>query len=110
TIQKILVIKESDSTPANIKKLKQQVKGKDEKKNCSEKRVEINNTSQLLFGINIFDNELSDEEDEETILDNDNLFLGPLYGRFDKGGRKKGKKKTKRKQKRKRKAKTKKSN
>lgn len=113
TIEKILVIKESDSTPANIKKLKKQLKNKENKKNCKDKRVQINNNSQQLFGIDIFDNESSDdEEDEETILDNDNLYLGPLHGKFNKGGKKKIKKKTKRKPKikRKNKAKTKKLN
>ena len=109
TIQKIIVIKESDSTPANIKKLKKQLKKRESKKNCQEKRNEINNNSQQLLGIDIFESETSDEEEEETILDNDNLYLGPLYGKFNKGGRK-IKKKTKRKPKRKTKTKTKKLN
>ena len=109
TIEKILVIKESDSTHANIKKLKKQLKNKESKENCKDKRTQINNNSQQLFGIEIFDSESSDEE-EETILDNDNLYLGPLHGKFNKGGKKKNKKKTKRKPKRKRKTKTKKLN
>ena len=109
TIEKILVIKESDSTPANIKKLKKQLKNKESKENCKDKRTQINNNSQQLFGIEIFDSESSDEE-EETILDNDNLYLGPLHGKFNKGGKKKNKKKTKRKPKRKRKTKKKKLN
>lgn len=107
SIEKILVIKESDSTPENIKKLKKQLKKKESKKNCKDKKNQINNNSQELFGINIFDVQSSDDEqDEETILDNDNLYLGPLYGKFNKGGRKKTKTKRKSKRKRKNKAKT----
>lgn len=112
TLVKILVIRESDSTPTNIKKLKQQIKEKDKKTNCQDKRNQINNNSQQLFGIDIFDNKMSDDE-EETILDDDNVTLGPLYGKFSTGGRKKKKskrKKIKSKRNKKGKSKTKKSN